>query len=166
MSRIAADGTPSPSSRPLRSGGVLADVALLLAGISPNVFVFLGPLTIAHSAFVHANLNWTLGPFKYVVAGPVFHRWHHTAAREGMDKNFAPTFPWLDVIFGTFYMPAGRVPTEFGNGAGILFLGYCLLEVPSNMILYRVGARVWLARIMISWGLISAATIFVDSKQG
>ena len=51
--------------------------------------------------------------------------------------------------------------TQFGNGAGILFLGYCFLEVPSNMILYRVGARVWLARIMISWGLISAATIFV-----
>ena len=55
----------------------------------------------------------------------------------------------------------GLTATEFGNGAGILFLGYCLLEVPSNMILYRVGARVWLARIMISWGLISAATIFV-----
>jgi MFS family permease len=51
--------------------------------------------------------------------------------------------------------------TQFGNGAGILFLGYCFLEVPSNMILYRVGARVWLARIMISWGLISAATIFI-----
>ena len=55
----------------------------------------------------------------------------------------------------------GLTATEFGNGAGILFLGYCLLEVPSNMILYRVGARVWLARIMISWGVISAATIFV-----
>jgi MFS family permease len=55
----------------------------------------------------------------------------------------------------------GLTATEFGNGAGILFLGYCLLEVPSNMILYRVGARAWLARIMISWGLISAATIFV-----
>src|SRR5580765_1606138 len=55
----------------------------------------------------------------------------------------------------------GLTATEFGNGAGILFFGYCLLEVPSNMILYRVGARVWLARIMISWGLISAATIFV-----
>jgi len=55
----------------------------------------------------------------------------------------------------------GLTATEFGNGAGILFLGYCLLEVPSNMILYRVGARVWLARIMISWGVMSAATIFV-----
>ena len=55
----------------------------------------------------------------------------------------------------------GLTATQFGNGAGILFLGYCFLEVPSNMILYRVGARAWLARIMISWGLISAATIFV-----
>ena len=46
-------------------GSVATDVGLLLAGISPNVLVFLGPFTIAHSAFVHANLNWTLGPFKY-----------------------------------------------------------------------------------------------------
>ncbi len=60
-------------------GSVMADVVMLFAGISPNVFIVLGPLTIAHSAFVHANLDWTLGPFKYVIAGPVFHRWHHTA---------------------------------------------------------------------------------------
>src|SRR5581483_5437326 len=62
---------------------VTADVIMLLIGISPNVLVVLGPLTIAHSAFVHANLNWTLGPFKYVIAGPVFHRWHHTAVERG-----------------------------------------------------------------------------------
>jgi len=55
----------------------------------------------------------------------------------------------------------GLTATQFGRGAGILFVGYCFLEVPSNMILYRVGARVWLARIMISWGIISTATIFV-----
>jgi MFS family permease len=55
----------------------------------------------------------------------------------------------------------GLTATAFGRGAGMLFVGYCFLEVPSNMILYRVGARRWLARIMISWGLISAATIFV-----
>jgi MFS family permease len=56
----------------------------------------------------------------------------------------------------------GLTATQFGRGAGILFVGYCFLEVPSNMVLYRVGARRWLARIMISWGLISAATIFVS----
>jgi sterol desaturase/sphingolipid hydroxylase (fatty acid hydroxylase superfamily) len=95
-------------------GSVAADVVMLFAGISPNVFLVLGPLTIAHSAFVHANLDWTLGPFKYVIASPVFHRWHHTAADRGGEKNFAATFPILDVIFGTFYMPAGELPDHYG----------------------------------------------------
>jgi sterol desaturase/sphingolipid hydroxylase (fatty acid hydroxylase superfamily) len=95
-------------------GSVATDVVLLLAGISPNVFVFLGPFTTAHSAFVHANLNWTLGPFKYLIAGPVFHRWHHTAADQGGEKNFAATFPILDLIFGTFYMPKEALPTQYG----------------------------------------------------
>src|ERR1700736_2912866 len=55
----------------------------------------------------------------------------------------------------------GLSASQFGLAAGILFLGYCLFEVPSNLLLYRFGARRWLARIMISWGIISAATAFV-----
>jgi MFS family permease len=55
----------------------------------------------------------------------------------------------------------GLTATEFGIGAGMFFVGYCFCEIPSNLILYRVGPRVWLSRIMISWGLASAATIFV-----
>jgi sterol desaturase/sphingolipid hydroxylase (fatty acid hydroxylase superfamily) len=93
---------------------VAADVIMLVIGISPNVLVVLGPLTIAHSAFVHANLDWTLGPFKYVIAGPVFHRWHHTAADRGGEKNYASTFPILDIIFGTFYMPKDELPDHYG----------------------------------------------------
>lgn len=49
----------------------------------------------------------------------------------------------------------------FGLGAGIFFLGYAIFEVPSNLILARVGARRWIARIMISWGLIATAMMFV-----
>ncbi|MDR5773969.1 MULTISPECIES: MFS transporter [unclassified Caballeronia] len=49
----------------------------------------------------------------------------------------------------------------YGFGAGIFFLGYFLLEVPSNVILHRVGARRWIARIMVTWGLLSCATIFI-----
>ena len=75
---------------------------------------FPGPFTIAHSAFVHANLNWTLGPFKYLIAGPVFHRWHHTMAERGGEKNFASTFPVLDLLFGTFYMPKNELPDAYG----------------------------------------------------
>jgi sterol desaturase/sphingolipid hydroxylase (fatty acid hydroxylase superfamily) len=95
-------------------GTVIVDVALLLAGISPNVMLWVGPFTTAHSAFVHANLKWTLGPFKYVLASPVFHRWHHTAADRGGSKNFAGTFPVLDLIFGTFYMPKNVLPDAYG----------------------------------------------------
>ena len=59
----------------------------------------------------------------------------------------------------------GLTATQFGIGAGILFLGYCFLELPSNLLLYHVGARVWLSRIMITWGLASAAMIFVTGPK-
>lgn len=49
----------------------------------------------------------------------------------------------------------------FGVGSGIFFIGYCLFEVPSNLVLARVGARLWIARIMVTWGLIAAAMMFV-----
>ncbi|HEY1304532.1 MAG TPA: MFS transporter [Vicinamibacterales bacterium] len=58
----------------------------------------------------------------------------------------------------TMNQAIGLSATEFGFGAGVFFVGYCLLEIPSNIALYRVGARRWLSRIMISWGLMSAAT--------
>src|SRR5499433_1613024 len=51
----------------------------------------------------------------------------------------------------------------YSLGAGIFFLSYTLLEVPSNVVLARVGARLWIARIMITWGLISASMMFVRS---
>jgi MFS transporter, ACS family, tartrate transporter len=59
----------------------------------------------------------------------------------------------------------GLSASQFGYGAGILFLGYCLFEVPSNLALYRFGARLWIARIMISWGLISGAMMFVSGAK-
>ena len=49
----------------------------------------------------------------------------------------------------------------FGIGGGIFFIGYFLFEIPSNLILHRIGARIWIARIMISWGLIASAMMFV-----
>ncbi|MQA81315.1 MAG: MFS transporter [Streptosporangiales bacterium] len=53
--------------------------------------------------------------------------------------------------------------TVYGLGAGVFFLGYFLFEVPSNLILARVGARRWLARIMFTWGLVTVAFVFVDN---
>ncbi len=53
--------------------------------------------------------------------------------------------------------------TVYGMGAGIFFLGYFLFEVPSNALLHKIGARVWIARIMITWGIIGAAMAFVTT---
>jgi D-galactonate transporter len=52
----------------------------------------------------------------------------------------------------------------YGLGAGIFFIGYFIFEVPSNLILHRVGAKIWIARIMITWGLVSAAMMFTNSE--
>ena len=95
-------------------GTIGIDAALLLAGISPVVMLWLGTFNIFHSALVHANLNWTLGQLKYVVATPVLHRWHHTSRMEGGDTNFAGTFPVWDMLFGTFRLPANRLPDQYG----------------------------------------------------
>lgn len=56
----------------------------------------------------------------------------------------------------------GLTPKIFGFGAGIFFLGYMAFEIPSNMILHRVGPRVWIARIMVSWGIVSCAMAFIQ----
>jgi ACS family tartrate transporter-like MFS transporter len=55
----------------------------------------------------------------------------------------------------------GLTATEFGWGAGLFFVTYCLLEVPSNLAMRRFGARRWIARIMITWGIAAAANGFV-----
>jgi MFS transporter, ACS family, tartrate transporter len=55
----------------------------------------------------------------------------------------------------------GLSSAEYGIGAGLFFLGYCLFEIPSNLLLERVGARRWIARIMIGWGLVSMGTMFI-----
>ncbi|WP_323140709.1 MFS transporter [Massilia phyllosphaerae] len=53
--------------------------------------------------------------------------------------------------------------TVYGLGAGVFFIGYFLFEVPSNIIMHKVGARVWIGRIMITWAILSASMVFVSS---
>jgi MFS family permease len=68
----------------------------------------------------------------------------------------------VNVGFAPLQMNAalGLSALDYGRGAGIFFLGYFLFEVPSNLALARVGARFWIARIAIVWGLVSMATMF------
>src|SRR3981081_1141151 len=72
----------------------------------------------------------------------------------------------VNVSFAALSMNAdlGFDSAVFGFGAGIFFLGYFIFEVPSNLVLEKLGARVWIARIMFSWGLVSAAMGLVWSE--
>ncbi|HEY3323926.1 MAG TPA: MFS transporter [Planctomycetota bacterium] len=65
----------------------------------------------------------------------------------------------------TFGVDEELAKAIFAHGSGIFFIGYFIFEVPSNLILQRVGARMWIARIMVVWGLVSAAMMFVKTPQ-
>jgi len=58
-----------------------------------------------HNIYVHLNVDWGHGPFRYLLASPRFHRWHHADEPSVYGKNLANVFPFFDVIFGTYHMP-------------------------------------------------------------
>jgi sterol desaturase/sphingolipid hydroxylase (fatty acid hydroxylase superfamily) len=92
----------------------LQTAPLIVVGFDPRVVAGAIPLLTLHAIFIHADVTWDFGPLRYLVSSPRFHRWHHTSEAEGLDRNFAGLFPWLDLLFGTFYMPKGRAPRVFG----------------------------------------------------
>ena len=94
---------------------------LLLAGFPPAAFAVLAPFNFLMACLTHANLNWTYGPFRYVIASPMYHRWHHAIVEGSQSRNYAPNFPVWDLMCGTFHMPMGEKPLAYGAP-----------EVPSN----------------------------------
>jgi len=95
----------------MRGSMILAGFAL---GFSPRAWALYAVYFTAQSLFLHANLRLPLGPLSVLYAGPEFHRWHHSDAPEARDRNFVTHFPWLDLLFGTLYLPAGRRPDRYG----------------------------------------------------
>ena len=71
----------------------------------------------------------------------------------------------IGFVSGVLQRELGLSHAAYGFGAGLFFLGYFLFEIPSNLILEKVGARLWIARIMIVWGFVSMAMVFVRGEQ-
>jgi lathosterol oxidase len=95
----------------------LTYVPIYVLGFSDGpLFAYL-VLVSAQATFIHANVRFTFGPLRYLVATPQFHHWHHAADTEAVDKNFAVHLPILDVMFGTAHMPE-RWPTAYGISGG------------------------------------------------
>lgn len=107
---------------------------MISLGIRPEVIALVAPFDACIAVWQHSNMKWDLGPLKYIIATPVFHRWHHTLPDEGGDMNFAPTFAFWDYLFGTFYMPEGKLPERFGVDDPELTEGYI------NQLLYPLSA--------------------------
>jgi sterol desaturase/sphingolipid hydroxylase (fatty acid hydroxylase superfamily) len=70
--------------------------------------------TTFQAIFIHANVRLTFGPLRWLVATPEFHHWHHANEPDAYNTNFAGEFPWLDALFGTLYLPKGRMPARYG----------------------------------------------------
>lgn len=107
-------------------------------------------LSSAQQQALLAKINWRLIPllfFCYIIA-------YIDRINVGFAKLHLQEVLAVDpAVFNSVY----------GLGAGLFFIGYFIFEVPSNLILHRVGARVWIARIMIVWGFVSMAFMFINS---
>jgi sterol desaturase/sphingolipid hydroxylase (fatty acid hydroxylase superfamily) len=95
------------------SKGIQA-LPIIMLGFSPIAVELYTPILSAYIALIHANVSWNYGPFRYAIASPAFHRWHHEMDKKAWGKNYAGLFPIYDVIFGTFYLPLNQQPKEFG----------------------------------------------------
>ena len=101
----------------------LSIMPLFLLGYSNAAFGAVVALQTLEALFQHSNIRVRLGVFKWVIASPEFHHWHHSNDPIARHKNFAGGLPFLDLIFGTAYMP-GWWPTSYGIPAQIPQSGY------------------------------------------
>lgn len=86
----------------------------LALGFGPAPAALAGPALGVFALLGHADVDWDWGPFRHVIASPVYHRWHHSREPEAIDRNFAGFLPLWDILFGTHYMPRDRKPANFG----------------------------------------------------
>jgi sterol desaturase/sphingolipid hydroxylase (fatty acid hydroxylase superfamily) len=92
-----------------------AVVPLFALGFTRATFGPLLALFTLQALLVHANVRWTFGPLRYVVATPQFHHWHHAGDPEHRNRNYSGELPILDALFGTLYLPARQWPACYGT---------------------------------------------------
>lgn len=92
----------------------VTSLPLLTLGFLPSVLQAYIGVVYVYSSLLHANLRGDFNVFGHIMATPRFHHWHHALEAEGVDKNFAIHFPFLDRLFGTFYLPPGKWPQGYG----------------------------------------------------
>lgn len=95
------------------AGAAICSICVL--GFSPLALAaYLGVYTWISFA-VHLNTRITIGPLRWVIGSPEFHHWHHSNESDARDRNFASIVPLWDIMFGTMFLPKGRVPKIYGT---------------------------------------------------
>jgi sterol desaturase/sphingolipid hydroxylase (fatty acid hydroxylase superfamily) len=92
----------------------LSFVPLYLLGFAPPALYAYLIFVSFHAVFIHANVRFRFRALEWLVVTPRFHHWHHAAAPEAVDRNFAVHLPFIDRLFGTCYFPDGRWPESYG----------------------------------------------------
>jgi sterol desaturase/sphingolipid hydroxylase (fatty acid hydroxylase superfamily) len=92
----------------------VTSLPLLTLGFAPSVLQAYIAMVYIYSSLVHANIGGDFNMLGKFIVIPRFHHWHHAIEAEGVDKNFAIHFPWLDKIFGTHYLPDNSWPKGYG----------------------------------------------------
>ena len=92
----------------------LSLVPMVLLGFSAGAINIYLPILALQSVFIHCNLEFELRWLQKLLTTPKFHHWHHTSDREHLDRNFSISLPLLDLLFGTYYNPAGKWPEGYG----------------------------------------------------
>ncbi|MEP7349491.1 MAG: sterol desaturase family protein [Sphingorhabdus sp.] len=92
----------------------ITSLPLFTLGFSPSVMQAYIGFVYIYSSLLHANLKGNFDGIGHWVATPRFHHWHHGLEQEAVDVNFAIHFPWIDKLFGTFHLPEGRWPENYG----------------------------------------------------
>ena len=85
----------------------------LLGFAEPALYAYLVFVSF-HAVFIHANVRFSMGVLESLLVTPRFHHWHHAAAHEARDRNFAVHLPWLDRLFGTTHFPPKQWPDRYG----------------------------------------------------
>ena len=92
----------------------VTSLPLLTLGFAPSVMQAYVAMVYIYASLVHANLRGDFNRFGHWMVTPRFHHWHHGLEEEAVDKNFAIHFPLWDKLFGTFHLPKGRWPENYG----------------------------------------------------
>ncbi len=89
-------------------------IPMSLLGFSPEAINIYLPILALQSVFIHCNVNYPIGFLRRIIATPQYHHWHHTRSYEHRDRNFSVTFPFFDMLFGTYHCPKDQWPEAYG----------------------------------------------------